>query len=109
MDSDEALDAMAALSQQTRLDAFRLLVRHEPDGLAAGEIARVLDIPANTLSTHLAILARAGLVTSERQSRVIQYRADIDGLRALMVFLAKDCCAGNPDLCGPLLAELTCC
>ena len=109
MDSKNALDALAALSQETRLDAFRLLVRHEPDGLLAGEIARDLQVPANTLSTHLAILSRAGLVTSERHSRVIQYRADVDGLRALMLFLAKDCCQGRPELCEPLLAELTCC
>jgi DNA-binding transcriptional ArsR family regulator len=109
MDSMTALDALSALSQRTRLDAFRLLVRREPEGLAAGEIARLLDVPANTLSSHLAILARAGLVRFERHSRTVQYRADIDGLRALMLFLAKDCCAGNPDLCGPLLAELTCC
>ena len=81
MDSENALSALAALSQQTRLDAFRLLVRHEPEGLPAGDIARHLDVPANTLSTHLAILARAGLVTSERHGRVIQYRADVDGLR----------------------------
>ena len=109
MDSKNALDALVALSQETRLDAFRLLVRHEPDGLPAGEIARDLQVPANTLSTHLAILSRAGLVTSERHSRVIQYRADVDGLRALMLFLAKDCCQGRPELCEPLLAELTCC
>ncbi|TPE58922.1 helix-turn-helix transcriptional regulator, partial [Sandaracinobacter neustonicus] len=97
MDSENALSALAALSQQTRLDAFRLLVRHEPEGLPAGDIARHLDVPANTLSTHLAILARAGLVTSERHGRVIQYRADVDGLRALMLFLVKDCCAGSPE------------
>lgn len=109
MESQNALNALAALSQQTRLDAFRLLVRHEPIGLSAGDIARDLDVPANTLSTHLAILSRAGLVTSERHSRVIQYRADVDGLRALMLFLAKDCCQGRPELCEPLLAELTCC
>lgn len=109
MDSVAAVDALAALAQQTRLDAFRVLVRHEPEGLAAGEVARLLGVPANTLSSHLAVLARAGLVTSVRQSRVIQYRADIGGLRALMLFLAKDCCAGSPDLCGPLLAELSCC
>jgi DNA-binding transcriptional ArsR family regulator len=109
MDSKAALDALAALSQRTRLDAFRLLVRHEPGGLAAGDAARLLDVPANTLSSHLAILARAGLVISERHGRVIQYRADIGGLRALMLFLAMDCCAGSPALCGPLLDQLACC
>ncbi len=109
MDSVAALVALAALAHETRLDAFRALVRHEPEGLAAGEIARLLDVPASTLSSHLAILARAGLITSERQSRIIQYRADIGGLRALMLFLARDCCGGSPDLCGPLLADLARC
>ena len=109
MDNDAALDSLAALSQKTRLDAFRLLVRHEPEGLPAGAIAQELDVPANTLSTHLAVLARAGLVTSERYSRVVQYRSDIGRLRDLMLYLAKDCCGGRTELCEPLVAELTCC
>ena len=107
MDSDLAITALAALAQGTRLDVFRLLVRHEPDGMAAGEIARQLDVPQNTMSAHLGILARAGLVRSERQSRSIIYRADLDGVRALALFLIKDCCSGSPELCGPLVAELT--
>ena len=108
MDSILATEALGALSQTTRLDAFRLLVKSEPTGLAAGEIARLLGVPANTLSSHLAILGRAGLVTSERQSRSIVYRADITTLRNLMVFLAKDCCGGSQELCAPLLQELAC-
>ncbi len=83
MENDSAISALGALAQGTRLDAFRLLVRHEPDGLAAGDIARQLDVPQNTMSAHLGILARAGLVRSERHSRSIIYRADLDGLRAL--------------------------
>jgi ArsR family transcriptional regulator len=74
--------------------------------MAAGEIARQLDVPQNTMSAHLGILARAGIIRSERHSRSIIYRADLAGLRALTLFLVKDCCAGSPDLCGPLLAEL---
>ncbi|WP_260597756.1 ArsR/SmtB family transcription factor [Sphingomonas endolithica] len=109
MNSDSAIGALAALAQGTRLDVFRLLVRHEPAGLAAGEIARHLDVPQNTMSAHLGILARAGIVRSERHSRSIIYRADLDGLRALTLFLVKDCCAGAPELCVPLLAELTPC
>lgn len=108
MHTDEAIDALGALSQKTRLDAYRLLVKHEPGGLPAGDIARALDVAANTLSTHLAVLARAGLVLSERQSRTIRYRADLARLRDLMLFLARDCCGGNADLCGPLAAELRC-
>ncbi|NJC33211.1 DNA-binding transcriptional ArsR family regulator [Sphingomonas jejuensis] len=109
MGADAAIAALSALAQGTRLDAFRLLVRHEPDGLAAGQIARDLGVPQNTMSAHLAILARAGLVRPDRRSRSIIYRADLDGLRALMLFLVKDCCAGNAELCAPLVAELGSC
>ncbi|MBO9375142.1 metalloregulator ArsR/SmtB family transcription factor [Sphingomonas histidinilytica] len=109
MDNDSAIAALGALAQGTRLDVFRLLVKHEPAGMAAGEIARRLDVPQNTMSAHLGILARAGLLRSERQSRSIIYRADLDGLRALTLFLVKDCCAGNVELCAPLVAELSPC
>ena len=109
METGSAIAALGALAQGTRLDVFRLLVRHEPAGMAAGEIARQLDVPQNTMSAHLGILARAGLVRSERHSRSIIYRADLDGLRALTLFLVKDCCAGSPKLCAPLLAELAPC
>lgn len=109
MESDLAISALSALAQGTRLDVFRLLVRHEPGGMAAGEIARQLAVPQNTMSAHLGILARGGLVRSERHSRSIVYRADLDELRALTLFLVKDCCAGSPELCAPLVAELTPC
>ncbi len=109
MDSESAVTALGALAQGTRLDVFRLLMRYEPKGVAAGEIARQLDVPQNTMSAHLGILARAGIIRSERQSRSIIYRADLDGLRALTLFLIKDCCAGSPELCAPLLAELAPC
>lgn len=109
MESESAIAALGALAQATRLDVFRLLVRHAPDGMAAGEIARALDVPQNTMSAHFGILARAGLVRSERQSRSIIYRADLAGLRALTLFLVKDCCAGSAELCAPLIAELTPC
>lgn len=109
MDNDSAIETLGALAQGTRLDAFRLLVKHEPGGLAAGEIARQLSIPQNTMSSHLAALSRAGLIRSERQSRSIIYRADLDQLRALTLFLVKDCCAGKSELCEPLIAELVPC
>ena len=109
MDDSTAIAALGALAQGTRLDVFRLLVRHEPHGLAAGHIGRHLDVPQNTMSAHLGILARAGIVRSERHSRSIIYRADLDGLRALTLFLVKDCCAGSAELCAPLLAELAPC
>ncbi|ALJ12394.1 ArsR/SmtB family transcription factor [Sphingopyxis macrogoltabida] len=109
MESESAISALGALAQGTRLGVFRLLVRHEPDGLAAGEVARQLEVPQNTMSAHLAILARAGLVRSERHSRSIIYRADLDALRGLMLFLVHDCCAGSAELCAPLVAELAPC
>lgn len=109
MEQISAIIALGALAQGTRLEVFRLLVRHEPEGMAAGEIARQLEVPQNTMSAHLGILARGGLVRSERHSRSIIYRADLDGLRDLTLFLVKDCCAGSADLCVPLVAELTPC
>ena len=109
MDTEPAILALAALAQSTRLEAFRLLVRHEPAGLPAGEVANHLAIPANTLSSQLGVLSRAGLIRSERRSRSIIYRADLDRLRDLVLFLLKDCCGGRADLCEPLLAELAPC
>lgn len=109
MDNVSAIGVLGALAQGTRLDAFRLLVRHEPEGLAAGEVASALDVPQNTMSVHLAILARAGLIRSERRSRIINYRADLDQLKALTLFLVKDCCGGKAELCEPLIAELNPC
>jgi len=109
MESEAAILALAALAQPTRLEAFRLLVRHEPEGLPAGEIADALAVPANTMSAHLGVLSRAGLVSSERHSRSIIYRADLDRLHALVLFLLKDCCQDRANLCEPLLAELATC
>jgi len=109
MDIESALSALAALAHPTRLDAFRLLVRHEPDGLSTGDLVQASGLTQSTFSTHLAVLAKAGLVTSEKHGRQQIQRADIDTLRGLMLFLAKDCCQGRPELCEPLLAELACC
>ena len=109
MDSQEAIAALSALAQPTRLETFRLLVSREPEGAAAGELARLIDVPQNTMSTHLAILARAGLVRGERHSRSIIYRADLERFREVTLFLLKDCCGGRPDVCAPLIADLMPC
>lgn len=109
MESNHAINVFAALSQATRLDTFRLLMEHEPEGLAAGEIARRLEVPQNTMSTHLAILTRAGLIEPERHSRSIVYRAVVDRVREIASFLVQDCCGGRPELCEPLIAEFTPC
>jgi ArsR family transcriptional regulator, arsenate/arsenite/antimonite-responsive transcriptional repressor len=100
MSAPHALSALAALGQPTRLEIFRLLMRREPTGLSAGLIAEAIGCPQNTLSSHLAILARAGLVRGTRDGRSILYRADIEGMRALVSFLVTDCCNGHPELCG---------
>lgn len=97
-----ALSALAALGQATRLEVFRLLMRCGPGGLAAGAIAEAIGCPQNTLSSHIAILARAGLVLGARNGRSIVYRADIGGVRRLIEFLAQDCCNGHPEICGLL-------
>jgi ArsR family transcriptional regulator len=107
MKQDLAIEAFSALSQPTRLEAFRLLVKQEPDGLPAGEIARRLDVPHNTMSNHLAILARAGLISVERHSRSMIYRVELGTVRKLVLFLLKDCCNGQPELCTPLIDEIS--
>lgn len=109
MTDGDALAALAALAHPTRLAAFRLIVRHEPDGLTTGRLVEATGLTQSTLSTHLAVLAKAGLVCSQRQGRNFIQRAEIAQLRALMLFLAKDCCEGRAELCAPLVAELACC
>lgn len=109
MESENAILAFAALAQPTRLDVFRRLVAHEPEGLPAGDIARHMAVPHNTMSTHLAILARAGLIEAERRSRSIIYRAKLDAVRDLAGYLVKDCCGGRPEICAPLIADLSPC
>jgi ArsR family transcriptional regulator len=107
MKQDHAINAFAALAQSTRLEAFRLLMKEEPHGLPAGEIARRLDVPHNTLSTHLAVLSRAGLISVERHSRSMIYRVELAAMRQLVLFLLKDCCNGQPELCAPLIEDIT--
>ena len=108
MDKKKALSALAALGQETRLDVFRLLVRLAPEGLPAGEIAQRLGVVQNTMSAHLAVLARAGLVSADRQGRVIKYAAGFANMRELLSFLMQDCCQGAPDICVPLLDLVIC-
>lgn len=109
MEQTNAILALSALAQETRLQVFRLLVTREPEGVPAGELARLVNIPQNTMSAHLAVLARAGLVRGERRSRSIIYRAELVRLRGLVLFLVQDCCGGRPEVCEPLLANLLPC
>ncbi len=106
-----AISVLAALAQPTRLEIFRLLLKHEPIGVTAGVIADTVGAPHNSISTHLAILVRAGLLRSAREGRTIIYRADIEGMRSLVGFLVNDCCDSHPELCNLVGAasDATCC
>lgn len=109
MEIKNITDSFGALAQETRLEAFRLLVRYEPEGLPAGEIARQLVVPHNTMSAHLSVLSRAGWVTSRRQSRSVIYRANLDHMQQTLRFLIRDCCAGHPEVCEPFMAAFNEC
>ncbi len=109
MDTIAATLALAALAQPTRLDVFRLLVKQEPEGLPAGDIAKTLAVPHNTMSSHLAILDRAGLISSQRHGRSIVYRANLATLQSLTLFLLQDCCGGEPTLCASLIESIKPC
>ncbi len=106
MESSEAVSGFGALAQETRLGALRLLVRSEPQGLAAGALALQLKVPQNTLSTHLSVLANAGLIGSTRNGRSVIYRAKLGQVQELVLYLLRDCCNGRPELCGPLADDL---
>jgi len=108
MDKSDALSAFSALSQQTRLDVFRLLVKAGAKGVLSGEISGQLDVRQNTMSANLAVLLNAGLVRNERQGRTIRYFADFEALRGLLAFLMEDCCGGNPNICQPVINEIAC-
>jgi DNA-binding transcriptional ArsR family regulator len=105
-----AVANLAALAHEGRLSAFRLLVQAGAEGLAAGEIARRLDVLPNTLSASLNTLSHAGLVASRRDGRSIIYTANYDAMRELLAFLMEDCCGGAPEICAPLvtLASQSC-
>lgn len=104
MELKSAVASLGALAHEGRLAAFRLLVQAGAEGLAAGEIARRLDVLPNTLSSSLAILSHAGLVRSRREGRSIVYSADYTAMRELLGFLIEDCCGGAPEICAPLAA-----
>jgi ArsR family transcriptional regulator, arsenate/arsenite/antimonite-responsive transcriptional repressor len=109
MDNSEFLAMLGALAQPTRLAAFRATMKVAPDGVPAGEIARLVGVPHNTLSAHLGVLEASGLVISTRDGRTIRYTANLAPFRALVRFLMQDCCHGRIEICAPILAELECC
>lgn len=99
MDNPTAVAALNALSHETRLAAFRHLVQTGPDGLTVGELREHLDLPAATLTAHLNVLRGAGLVSDQREGRVIRIRANYSQMNALLAYLTENCCAGEP--CAP--------
>ena len=101
METNDAVTALAALAQESRLAVFRLLVRFAPEGLNPGVIGEQLGLPAPTLSFHLKTLAQAGLVSTVQEGRFVRYRAEMAGINALIAFLTQDCCSGNPERCAP--------
>ena len=105
MEPKEAVAALSALAHEPRLSVFRMLVTAGREGIAAGEIARRLEVLPNTLSANLTILSHAGLIESRREGRTIIYTARYGQMTELLEFLMQDCCAGQPDICSPL-AEL---
>jgi ArsR family transcriptional regulator len=111
MEITTAVKRLSALAHDARLDVFRLLVKAGPEGMAAGDIARTLAVPANTLSAQLLVLANADLVRARRDGRSIIYAVNFDAMRDLLVFLTEDCCGGRPEMCAPLIAiaEMKCC
>ena len=102
METKDASQIFAALSQETRLAVLRLLIAAGPTGLPAGEIAEKLGLPGSTTSFHLSALERAGLTQFTRQRRQIVHAVRIHALRDLMLFLSETCCGGRPELCGDL-------
>lgn len=95
MKTSHAVDALAALAQETRLNIFRLLVRHAPNGLPAGAIAQRLHLPNPTLSFHLNVLAATALIESHKNGRSISYSANLENVSRLTSFLMENCCGGR--------------
>ena len=100
MEKSDAIAALAALAQESRLDVFRLLVQAGPDGLPAGQIGERLGLPSATLSFHLNALKQADLITCRRESRSLIYSAAYPTMNALMGYLTENCCQGDAAACG---------
>jgi DNA-binding transcriptional ArsR family regulator len=104
MENSDAVAALAALAQDSRLDVFRLLVQAGPDGMPAGRVAQALALAPNTLTFHFDRLRQAGLVTVRREGRSMIYAARFEAMNALIAFLTENCCGGAPQLCAPAAA-----
>jgi ArsR family transcriptional regulator len=105
----DAVKKLSALSQESRLEVFRLLVKAGPEGLAAGDVARKLKTAPNTMSAQLLLLSNAGLINARRYGRSIIYDADFEAMSALLLFLTEDCCGGKAEICAPLMKTVNAC
>ncbi|HKU46603.1 MAG TPA: metalloregulator ArsR/SmtB family transcription factor [Burkholderiales bacterium] len=105
MEMMQAVDALSALAQETRLKVYRLLVEAGPEGMPAGRISEELSLAPATLSFHLAHLARAGLAQSRSEGRFVIYRADFQNMNALVGYLTENCCGGAS--CAPVPTKIT--
>jgi DNA-binding transcriptional ArsR family regulator len=108
MNKQQALEALSALAHETRLDAFKLLIKRAPAGIPAGALAEELGVLQNTMSTHLGILERAGLIQRDRDGRAIRCVADVTGMQNLLTYLLQDCCQGDDVVCAPLFEAVRC-
>jgi ArsR family transcriptional regulator, arsenate/arsenite/antimonite-responsive transcriptional repressor len=100
----DAVAALAALAQDSRLEVFRLLVETGPEGLPAGSVASALKLAPNTLTFHFDRLRDAGLVTVRREGRSMIYAAKFDTMNALLAYLTENCCRGAQEVCAPTAA-----
>ena len=107
MDKLDTLSTLTALSQETRLDVFRLLIKSGHKGMLSGEIGESLSVRQNTMSTNLAVLLNANLVSKQREGRTIRYFVNFKTVRGMLAYLLEDCCGGHPESCQPLIAQLT--
>jgi ArsR family transcriptional regulator len=101
METLDAVEALSALSQESRLQVYRLLVEAGPEGMQAGQIAAALDLPPNTLTFHFDRLRHAALVTVRRDGRSMIYAARFDTMNDLLGYLSKNCCGGDAQKCAP--------
>jgi len=114
MENKDAVVALAALAQESRLATYRLLVQAGPSGLAASKIADALGIPPSSLSFHLKELTHANLVVPRQEGRFVIYAAQFDTMNALLGFLTQNCCGGNPCssidsvACAPAASQCGC-
>jgi DNA-binding transcriptional ArsR family regulator len=105
MESGEAVKALAALAQPTRLALYRLLVSCGPEGMTAGEIAEALGASPATMSFHFRTLSHAGLIASRQAGRFVHYAANFAVMNDMVAYLTENCCGGNPDACKPAVAK----